>query len=173
MFVTFYISFESGDPSDVDMDNGQIIGYASMILAFGAGFFGVRQLRDKAAYKWGFMKAWGVGLGIVLVGGIIYSGGWVVYAENNPDKVEAMMEGYSRAIQENPDITEEEKQEQLKNMDEYAEVFKNPVANFFMTLIMEPLPPGIIISLIIAIILRKPAVNQNNDQLLDENIASA
>ncbi|WP_170266316.1 DUF4199 domain-containing protein [Phaeocystidibacter luteus] len=173
MMGVFFLVIMKKDFSEMDFDSGQFIGYASMILAFGAGFFGVRQLRDKSKAKWGFLKAWGAGLGIVLVGGMIYSAGWVYYAENNPEQVEAMMDMYAKSIQDNPELTDAQKEAQLQEMESFSALYDNPLSNFLVTLLIEPLPPGIIISLIIAIILRKPSVNQHNDQLLDENIASA
>lgn len=173
MMGVFFLVIMKKDFSEMDFDSGQFIGYASMILAFGAGFFGVRQLRDKSKAKWGFLKAWGAGLGIVLVGGMIYSAGWVYYAENNPEQVEAMMDMYAKSIQDNPELTDAQKEAQLQEMESFSALYDNPLSNFLVTLLIEPLPPGIIISLIIAIILRKPSVNQHNDHLLGENIASA
>lgn len=164
----FFLAILTSDPSEMDFENGELIGYSSMILAFGAGYFGVRQLRSESE-NWGFGKAFGASMLIVLVGSIIYSAGWTIYAQNNPETVEAMMDHYVEDITSNPDLTEEEIQAELEMTESYAELVKNPAMNFIITLIMEPLLPGLIISLIIGIVLRRPVgAPLDHDEILKE-----
>lgn len=65
------------------MENGQLIGYATMIISLSSIFFAVKQYRD--TYLGGnisFGKAFLVGLYITLVAGVIYVIAWEIYYTN-------------------------------------------------------------------------------------------
>lgn len=150
----FFIGLNNSVGEDVSFTSGELIGYASFILAFGAGYFGVRQLRDRST-DWGFGKAFATSLGIVVVGGLIYSLSWMIYTQTHPEEVNAMMDSYFEQMASQPDLTPEEAEAKIEEGKQYLEWMKNPITNTLLTFIMEPFPLGLIISLIIGILLRK------------------
>lgn len=168
MTGVFFIGLNGAEGEEVNFTSGEIIGYASFVLAFGAGYFGVRQLRDRSN-NWGFGSAFGASMGIVLVGGLIYSISWTVYAQNNPDEVEAMMEAYFEQVAEKQGLSEEEAAEKRAEGEQYLEMMKNPVTNTIMTFLMEPLPTGLLISLIIGVLLRK-GKKSVTDEIIDTRV---
>lgn len=69
----FYISHPNGE---MDFENGMLIGYASMIIAFTLIFFATKNYRDN--YLQGmisFGKAFKVGIFVTLVASLIYAVG--------------------------------------------------------------------------------------------------
>lgn len=136
-------------------DYGEIIGYASMIVAFIFILVGVKNYRDK--YNQGvisFGKAFRVGLGIALVASTIYVIVWLVeyyvfipdfmdkYADHMIKK--AAESGASKAVLD----------KKMAEINSMKEMYKNPLFVIGFTY-LEILPVGVIISLISALILKR------------------
>jgi len=138
-----------------DFNTSLLIGYASMLIAFSLVFVGIRNYRDK--YNEGvisFGKAFKIGIMIVLIASTMYVVAWLIdyfyfipdfaekYAAHTIDKLKA-----SGASQQEID-------KQVKDMANFAAMYKNPFYNAMMTYI-EILPVGLVVTLISSLILKR------------------
>ena len=136
-------------------DNGMLIGYASMLLAFSLIFVAVKTFRDK--HNNGvvsFGKAFLIGLYISLITSTMYVCTWaVVYNTAMPD----FMEKYAAtAIQKVKTSGKSEKAvaKEIAEIEAGIKSYSNPVV-FTLYTYMEILPVGILVSLICAGILKR------------------
>jgi hypothetical protein len=140
----------------LDLRNGYIIGYTSMLLAFLLVFFGVRSYREQAGGSISFGKAFGVGLAITLIACAFYVLSWeVVYFNFIPD----FADKYSASVvaKARKDGASEAKIEATKKkMADFKLLYANPVINAGMTL-LEVFPVGLVVTLVSAAILRRKA----------------
>ena len=103
----------------ITMENGELFGYSTMIIAFSTIFFGIRAYRDK--YGQGiikFGKAFQVGLYISLIGSIFYVTSWmIIYSTSD---VPLMDEYYNSQVEKlkSSDMTPEEISAQIQSMDD-------------------------------------------------------
>jgi hypothetical protein len=139
----------------IGFENGALVGYTSMVAAFLMVFFGVRAYRDQiggGAITFG--RALGVGLAITLVASLCYVVMWqIAYYNWMPDFLDhygAYMIEKERAA----GATEAELEASRQEMREFKEKYANPLFNAAIT-ILEPLPVGVLISLISAGVLRR------------------
>ena len=144
----------------IGFDKGAVIGYSTMVLAFLMVFFGVKSYRDNVAGgSVTFGRAFLVGILITLVASVCYLATWqVIYYKIAPD----FMDKYSAYAMEQAKAsgaTEVQIATQKKDMNEFMEMYKNPVVNIAFTFI-EPLPVGIVFTLVSAGVLsRKKRIN--------------
>lgn len=142
-------------------DKGLIVGYTSMVLAFLMVFFGVKSYRDNVAggtVKFG--RAFRVGFLIMLVGIVCYVAAWqVVYYKFMPDFTDKYA-AYAVAKAKSSGATEAQVAEKQKEMAEFAAMYKNPLVNIAFT-VMEPLPVGLIITLVTAGVLSRKRRDQD------------
>lgn len=134
----------------IGFDNGALIGYTSIVLAFLLIFFGVRSYRDNVAGGTiGFGRAFAVGAMIAAVASVCYVATWeVIYFEIAPDfasKYQAHMLEKARADGATPAVLAQKKAE----MDRFAEMYDNPAINAAITF-LEPLPVALIVALVSA-----------------------
>ena len=136
--------------------SGMIIGYTIMVLSFLLVFFGIRSYRENVGNGYiGFGRALGVGLLIMLISCACYVATWeVVYHKFMPDfgeKYLAQSIERVRASGKSPQEIESEIQGMRSMMQLYnSNLFFNMALTF-----LEPLPVGLVMSLISAAILRK------------------
>jgi hypothetical protein len=142
----------------ITFENGEIVGYTSMVIALSMIFFGVKSYRDN--YLQGsitFGKALKVGGLIALVAALGYAISWEFYfnliAPDFMDEYASFSIEKARA----GNMTEAKVQELITSMSQMKEWYKNPILRFGMTL-TEVLPVGILIALLSAGILRKKGV---------------
>jgi Protein of unknown function (DUF4199) len=144
---------------NVNFDRGMILGYAGMVLAFLLVFFGIRSYRENiGGGQISFGRALSVGILIMLISSACYVVAWeVVYFNFMHDTMHDFIEKYGahevdKARQSGASEQEvQAKQQQMKWMrDHYDNVFFNAALT-----LLEPLPPGLIMTLISAAILRK------------------
>ena len=137
------------------MSGGLVIGYTSMVLAFLLVFFGIRSYRENVGNGYvSFRRAVGVGLLIMLIGCAFYVITWeIVYFNFMPDFVEkyaafaledARAHGASAA----------ELAKQTEDMRKFQQMYSNIFYNVAFTS-LEPLPVGLVMTLISAVILRR------------------
>ncbi len=142
----------------ITFDNGELVGYTSMVIALSLIFFGVKSYRDNhlaGIIKFG--KALQVGLLIALVASLGYAISWEFYFNLvAPDFMEEYA-AFSMEKAKSSGVAEADLQKLMTNMDQAKEMYKNPFLRFGMTL-TEVLPVGIIISLVSAAILRKKEI---------------
>jgi len=142
-------------------EGSMVIGYAGMLLAFSFVFVGIKNYRDK--YNGGtisFVQALKVGGLIAFISSTIYVGVWLIdYYLFVPD----FMDHYVQHV-----ITEAKKEgasqaeinKQIADMAGYRNMYKTPLGIIMMTY-LEPLPVGVIVTLISALILKRKNVKLN------------
>ena len=140
---------------DGSYDGGQMFGYASMVLAFLLVYFGVRSYRDNVlGGVISFGRAFAVGILITLVASACYVASWqVIYYNFVPD----FAEDYAEHVLEQArarGASEAEIAAERARTERFAELYRNPFYNAAVTL-LEPLPVGLIMTLVTAGILRR------------------
>ena len=138
-----------------EFSGNDIMGYATMIVAFSFIFVGIKNYRDK--YLQGiitFGQAFKIGMYITLIASTLYVGVWLIeYYVFIPDFIDHYAVHVLKAA-EIDGATQAEIQEKTAEMDDYKEMYKNPV---FVILISyaEIMPIGLIITLISALLLKR------------------
>ena len=150
------------DQGIINFDNGELVGYTTMVVALSMVFFGIKSYRDNHAG--GVITFWTgckIGLMITLVAGIMYALAWEIsYARMGESFTKEMNEYYLNETMEEmkaEGASEKEMQEARAEWANFAEMYKNPLIRFPVTL-MEILPVGILITLASAGILRNKAI---------------
>ena len=151
---------------EIGFDKSAVIGYTTMVLAFLMVFFGVKSYRDNvAAGSVTFWRALTVGLMITAVASVCYVATWeLVGRRMAPDYVEKYA-AYEVDKLRKSGASETEVAAKAKEMREFNEMYKKPLNNIALTLI-EPLPVGILLTLIAAGVLsrkRRPKMNEAGD----------
>ena len=143
----------------IDLKNGEFLGYATMIIAFSTIFIAVKSYRDKHLDgSIDFLKALRIGLAITLVATVIYVVAWMIMSETI---AQDFMTVYFQQSIENlkaSDLSQVEIDQKIVEMEEFKEMYKNPIVKMGMTA-MEIFPVGFLISLISAFILKRKASN--------------
>lgn len=139
----------------IGFDNGEILGYTTIVLSFLLVFFGVRSYRDNVAGGvLTFGRALTVGLLITLVSSVCYVATWqVIYYKLAPgfgDKYTAHLLEKERAS----GATAEQLEAKARQMEQFKALFQNPLINIAFTF-LEPFPIGCLVSLITAAVLRR------------------
>lgn len=133
---------------------GMLIGYASMLIALSAVFAGIKRHRDvDRGGVIGFWPAFGMGLGISFIAGILYVAAWeAVQAVTQMD----FATSYSQAIIAS-ETAKGASAEALAKLSADLEAFKiqyaNPLFRLPMTFV-EIFPIGVLVSLVSAGLLR-------------------
>lgn len=136
-------------------DMGIVLGYTTMLLGFMMIYFGIRAYRDgEGGGKVTFGRAFLIGLAITAIGSLCYVGAWEVmsakYMPDFADKYSARIVAKARADGK----PETEVAATQKKMDEFAKSYKNFWYRAPLTL-LEPLPVGLILTLVAAVTLRR------------------
>jgi hypothetical protein len=150
MFLTLPL-LEKGT---VNFDNGEVIGYTSILLSMLLIFFGIRAYRDNAGGTITFGRAFTVGILISVISSVVYVASWeVIYYSVMPDFADKYashaIDKMRRKGASDAAIAETE-----KKMVEMKAMLRNPFINAAMTFI-EPFPVGLVVSLVSAAILRR------------------
>lgn len=140
----------------IGFTRGMIIGYTTMVLAFLLVFFGIRSYRENVGDGYiSFGRALSVGLLIMLITCAFYVITWeFVYFNFMPD----FAEKYATFIVEDMRAAGASAQEitaKTEEMKRFKVLYDNIFFNVGMTF-LEPLPVGIIMTFISALLLRKP-----------------
>ena len=136
----------------IGFDKGAYIGYTTMVLAFLMVYFGVQSYRDNVAGGTvTFGRAFKVGLLISLVITACYVATWqVLYYGFMPDFLDKYT-AYALEQARQAGASAEAMAAQAKQMQEFGEMYKNPLVNIAFTL-LEPLPVGVVFTLVTAAI---------------------
>ena len=139
----------------IGFDYGLVVGYTSMVVAFLLVFFGIRSYRENVGGgQISFARAFSVGILIVLIASVMYVVTWeIIYFNFLPDfgeKYAAHMLEKARAA----GASAEQLAAEAENMNEMKSILNNPLLNAAFTL-LEPLPVGLVLTLVSAAILRK------------------
>lgn len=154
------ISVSLMDKGIINFDNGEIIGYTTMLIALSMIFFGIKTFRDR--HQNGiisFGTAFKIGSMIALISSIMYVLAWEACLQMNPGMADNFMAEYSNHVidkMQSEGVSQNEIETKRIEMAEMAENYKNPLIRAGFT-ILEIFPLGLVISLICAAILkRKP-----------------
>lgn len=138
------------------MPYGMIIGYTTMLIALSTVFIAIKRQRD--VVQGGVIKFWpafGLGLGISLVAGILYVLAWeAALAVSGIDFGLTYGEAYL-AQQKAAGLSGEALAKLAKEMERFAVEYRNPLYRLPMTF-TEIFPVGILVSLVSAGLLRNP-----------------
>jgi len=140
----------------LNFDNGQWVGYTTMVVALSTIFFGVKSYRDN--HNNGvvtFGRAVKIGILITLIASVMYALAWEVsFSQMSGDFVAKMTEHRFEEMKANG-ASEAELQKAREDWAQFAEIYKIPVVRFLMTIFVEIFPVGLVITLISAALLRK------------------
>src|ERR1041385_7511041 len=139
----------------IGFNRGLIIGYTSMVLAFLLVFFGIRSYRENVANgQISFGRALGVGLLIMIIACACYVITWeILYFNFMPDFADKYAAHAIEQVRASGKPPQEVAQE-IEKMKQFKTLYNNVFFNIAMTL-LEPLPVGLVMTLISAAILRK------------------
>ena len=139
----------------IGFDKGAYVGYTTMLLSMLPVYFGVRSYRDNASGgRITFGKAFAVGLGIMLISCLCYVATWeVLYFRFMPDFMDKYSAYEVQKLQASG-ATAAQVQAQMQQIQKSKEMYNNPLYNVAITFV-EPLPVGLIVTLISAGLLRK------------------
>jgi uncharacterized protein DUF4199 len=156
----------------IGFDKGVIVGYTAMVLSFLLVFFGVRSYRENVGDgQISFGRALSVGLLITLISCLCYVVTWeILYFKLMPgfaDKYTSYIVEQVRASGASQQVIDAKMQE----MKTFKALYDNPLFNAAVTF-LEPLPIGVLISLISAAILRRHKP-KNGEQLVGEPLPSS
>ena len=139
----------------IGFDRGEVLGYASILLAALLVYFGIRSYRENVGGgRLTFGRGFLVGLGITLVSTLCYVATWqLVYYKLAPDFGEKYtahtIEKAKRGGASAEKLAEIEKQAA-----EFKKLYDNPLVNIAFTF-LEPFPFGLVAAAISAGILRR------------------
>lgn len=146
----------------IGFDRGMIVGYTTMVLAFLLVFFGVRSYRDNVAGGTvRFGRAFAVGALIAAVASLCYVATWEVmfFGGIAPDYLEKY-QVHILAKERAKGQTEEAIARKKAELDDFAEMYKNPAINAAYTF-LEPLPVALVIALVSAGVLSRRRVKHD------------
>jgi hypothetical protein len=139
---------------NIGFDKAEIVGYTGMVLAFLLIFFGIRSYRENVGGgRISFGRAFAVGILIMVISTACYVITWeIIYFNFLPDFVDKSAHMIEQV--KNSGASPEAIQAKLQEMKKFKDLYNNPFFNAAVTF-LEPLPVGIIITLISALILRR------------------
>lgn len=139
----FFVTIPFWESGAINFDNGEIVGYTSMVIALSVIFFAIKSYRDK--YLNGSISFWQgvkVGLLVTLVAGLIYAAAWEVsYRTTNRDFAKNYTE-YQVARMQEAGKSEAEIEARRQQMAEFTEWYGVFIIRFSFS-IVEILPVGI------------------------------
>lgn len=139
----------------IGFDRGLIIGYTTMVLAFMFIFFGIRSYRENVGGgEVSFGRAFAIGALITCVAAVCYVATWeLIFFKLTPDHMEKYS-AYVIAKERAAGASQQALDARKAEMQKFTEMYNNPLYNSAMSFV-EPLPVGLIISLVSAGILRR------------------
>jgi hypothetical protein len=142
--------------TNADWQPSAFLGYTTMLVAFSFIFVAVRNYRDK--YNEGtvtFGRAFLIGLYITLIASVMYVVVWVIdYYVFVPD----FMEKYTERMMQDAISNGEDTAALQAEMEMYKKLYTNPLYVVLLTF-GEILPVGLVVSLIVAVILKRKNAN--------------
>lgn len=132
-----------------------LLGYTTMVLSFLLVYFGIRSYREKdGGGRITFARGLVVGFGITAITCVCYVATWeVVYFGFMPHFMDSYWAAEVAKVKASG-ASEEKIAQKVKAIDESQRMYNNPVYNAGMTF-LEPLPVGLVMSLVSAGMLRR------------------
>ena len=141
----------------IGFGRAEILGYSTMILAFTLVFFGIRSYRENVLNGYiSFGKAFKVGILIAVISSFCYVLAWeiIYFGGFVPDFVEKYS-AYALDNLKKSGATPEQLAAEAQKYKDMKVLLDNPLLGGLITFLIEPLPVGILVTLISAAILRK------------------
>jgi hypothetical protein len=140
----------------IGFDRAVITGYTTMLVAFLLVFFGIKSYRDNVGDgQISFGRAFTVGILITLITCAFYVVSWEIlyytFLHDFPEKYGNYLMEKARASGATP----EQLAQQLEEVKQMKTLLDNPILAPLIIFISEPLPVGLVMTLISAAILRK------------------
>lgn len=140
----------------IGFDRAIVVGYTTMLIAFLLVFFGIRSYRDNVGGgEISFGRAFTVGILITLITCLFYVVIWqIIYKNFLPD----FADKYANHVVEKSrasGATPEQLAKQMEELKDMKVLLDNPWLSSAVIFISEPLPVGLVMTLISALILRK------------------
>lgn len=140
----------------IGFDRAVFAGYTAMLVAFLLVFFGIRSYRDNVGGgEISFGRAFSVGILITLICCAFYVVSWeILYytvLHDFPEKYGAYVMEKERAAGATP----QQLAQKLEEVNQMKALLDNPLVAPALIFISEPLPVGLVMTLISALILRK------------------
>ncbi|MBL8245224.1 MAG: DUF4199 domain-containing protein [Rhodanobacteraceae bacterium] len=152
-FMSLMFSGLSGKPP---LEYGMLIGYASMLIALSAVFVGIKRQRDDTlGGVIRFWPAFGMGLGISVVAGVIYALAWEAAVAASGVDFAAVYSEFLIEQQRAAGASEAAIEQLRSELATFAVQYANPWYRLPMTFI-EIFPVGVLVSLVSAGLLRNP-----------------
>lgn len=140
----------------IGFGKGMIIGLTTMVLAFLLVFFGIRSYRETVgAGQISFGRALSVGVLIMVIASVCYVISWeIIYHNFLPDFSEKYT---ARAIENarNSGKSPEQIEQQIQQTKQMMTLYNNNIFFSAAVTFLEPLPVGLVMTLISALILRR------------------
>ena len=142
--------------------NGMLLGYTMMVASFLLIYFGIRSYRDNSlGGQISFGHAFSCGILIALITSVCYVAMWeILYFNFIPHVMDSYWAAQIQKVQTaglDPATTAA----QVAAIQHSAQLYQNPLINMAYTF-MEPLPVGLLITLISAALLRRKAPATGN-----------
>ena len=148
----------------IGFDRGPIVGYTAMVVSFLLVFFVIRAYRENNGGRISFGRAFSVGILITMISCCFYVVTWeLIYFVITPDFGQKMADYMVRQVQSSSESPQAIAQK-IQELKHFNELYQNLFFNLAVTFI-EPLPIGLIITLISAAILRRGKPVQASTQL--------
>jgi hypothetical protein len=146
--------------------HSMVIGYTIMVASFLLIYFGIRSYRDNnLAGQISFGRAFACGILITLISSVCYVLMWeVIYFNFMPHFMDSYFAAQIHKVQSaglDPAATAA----QVAAIQQSQQLYQNPLVNMGYTL-MEPLPVGLLITLISAALLRRTSGNRSAEPAL-------
>ena len=136
--------------------NGEIFGYASMLLALSTIFFGIRNYRDtQLGGAMSFGEAFRIGILIALVVSAFYVIGWLIISNTiAADFSEQYFNHYLQNLKESG-LSEAEIEKQAAAARKSVELYENNLLYKVGITFLEIFPVDLVVTLVSALILKK------------------
>jgi len=146
----------------IGFDKAEIIGYTTLVLSALLVFFGTRSYRENiSGGQLTFRRGFAVGIMITLLSSLCYVATWeIVYYKFAPDFADKYAAYEIERAKKAPGATPQKIEEITRKMDQFKQIYPNPVINVAYTF-MEIFPFGLAATLLSTAVLRKKAARQS------------
>ncbi len=152
--VLMWLLMGSVNSDAINVDNGILWGYATMIIALSMVFFGIKSYRDNHGGHISFFKGLQVGILISIISAVCYAASWEIYYPKVGDEFMQKYTAYYLDKMKKEGSSDDEIETARVESEKFMEMYRNFFIRFGFSLI-EILPVGVIVTLVSAALLRK------------------
>lgn len=140
--------------NELDFKNGELIGYTGILLSMLFVYLGTRSYRDNLHGEvFSFSQAFRVSILITVISCAIYVvASFIVFSTLLPDFMDKYVEHIMANLRASG-LSEAQLQQEAAKMEQYKVMYRNPLVRIGLTF-LEPLPIGLLVSLISSLVLR-------------------